>query len=164
MAINNPADLLAFELSACYDGEVKDAALKGEIADQISDGALAQEFRNEQQKCQQKIANVDACFQTLGTSRMDVSCQVMDGVRGEFQQFLAQQPSPQTVEMFAVGSTAKIASYKAAECARLVDKATLLGQPQCAALMQTNLVMTEESAKHFQRIGHDLAARALVRA
>ncbi|MHA6793501.1 YciE/YciF ferroxidase family protein [Pseudonocardia bannensis] len=162
MALSNPADLFLYELSACYDAENKDTRMKGQIAGQIREGTLAQELRNEQTKGQQKIKNLDACFQALGASRQDVPCLAVDGMQSEFQQFMEQQPAPEVFEMYTVGAALKLAAFQSASYKGLVDKAMLMGQTQCAQLLQTNLVQVDESAGHFERLGHEVSQQTLV--
>jgi ferritin-like metal-binding protein YciE len=161
MALNNPTDLFLYELSATYDAENKITQMRGEIAGQVRDETLAQELRNQQAKGQQKVANLDACFQAMGASRQDVPCLAVDGMRAEFQQFMGQQPSPEVLDMCTVGKELKISSFQSATYKGLVDKATLMGQPQCAPLLQTNLVLVDEAAGRFARLGHDISQRAL---
>jgi ferritin-like metal-binding protein YciE len=162
VALNNPADLFMYELSAIYDAETKDTQMKGEIAGQIREGALAQDLRNEQTKGQQKIKNLDGCFQALGAPRQDVPCLAVDGMRAEFQQFMGQQPSPEVLEMYTVGASLKFAAFQSASYQGLVDKAMLMGQNQCAQLLQTNMVQVDESAGHFERLSHEISSKTLV--
>jgi hypothetical protein len=39
-----------------------------------------------------------------------------------------------------------------------------MNQTQCAQILQTNLVMKEESAGHFERISHEMSQRVLTAA
>src|SRR4051812_18807403 len=83
MAINDPADLFLYELSGQYDAEVKSALLLGEIAGQVVDGQLTQLLRVEEQGTQQKLRNLDACFEQLSSTPADVPCASVDGMRAE---------------------------------------------------------------------------------
>lgn len=161
MALNNPADLFLYELSSTYDAETKINQMRGEIAGQVRDETVAQEFRKEQEKGQLKISNLDACFQALGTTRQEIPCLPVDGMRAEFQRLIGQQPSPQVLEMYAVGSELKVASFMSATYKGLVDKAMLMGQTQCAQLLQTNMVQVDETAGRFERLSHDISQRVL---
>ncbi|MCW2904350.1 MAG: hypothetical protein JWO67_6615 [Streptosporangiaceae bacterium] len=161
MAINNPTDLFLYELCATYDAENKITQMRGELAGQIRDESLSQELRNEQAKGQQKISNLDACFQAMGATRQDVPCLAVDGMIAEFNQFIRQEPSPEALDMFTVGKELKISSFQGATYKGLVDKSTLMGQTQCAQHLQTNLVQVDEAAGRFERLGHDISQRAL---
>jgi ferritin-like metal-binding protein YciE len=161
VALNNPTDLFLYELSATHDADSKITRMRGEIAGMVRDESLSQQLRNEQAKGEQKIRNLDACFQALGASRQDVPCLAVDGMVAEFQQFMRQEPSPEVIDMFTVGSELKISSFQSATYKGLVDKATLMGQTQCAQFLQTNLVQVDEAAGCFERLGHDISQRSL---
>ncbi|NJC72115.1 DUF892 family protein [Planosporangium thailandense] len=164
MAISNPKDLLLYEMSGVLDAEKKTAAWKGEIAGQIRNGNVQQMFRAEQQEGQQRIKNLESCFQALGGRPSDVPCLMVDGVRAEAQQFMSQQPSPECLEMFAVGTMMKLSAYGSGAYAGLVDKATSMGQTQCAQILASNLVMKEESVGRLKRISHEMNQRVMATA
>jgi ferritin-like metal-binding protein YciE len=164
MAINSPSDLFLYELSGAYDAEKKATAWKGEIADQIRDSNLQQIIRVEQQEGQQRVKNLEACFQALGTQPRDVSFLHVDGMRAEFQQFMSQQPSPGALEMYTVGSLLKMSHVGIAGYKDLVDKAMTMGQSQCAQILQGNLVMKEEGTGRLERISHEMNRRVMATA
>jgi ferritin-like metal-binding protein YciE len=164
MPINSPADLFMYELSATHDAEKKTAAWKGEIVGQIREGNLQQVIRVGQQESQQKVKNLDSCFQALGTQPRDVPCLAVDGMRADFQQFMSQNPSPETMEMFTAGAMSKASHYGLGSYKSLIDKAMLMGETQCAQLLQTNLVMTEESIGRLDRVGHEMSQRVMATA
>lgn len=161
MAINSPTDLFLYELSVTYDAENKINQMRGEAAGMVRNENLAQELRNEQSKGQQKIANLDSCFQALGASRQDIPCLTVDGMRAEFQQFANQQPSPDVLDMCVVGKELKTSSMMSGTYQGLVDKATLMGQTSCAQFLQSNLVQVDEAKGRVQRLGHDISQQAL---
>jgi ferritin-like metal-binding protein YciE len=164
MAINSPADLFLFELSGMHDAEKKKAAWKGEISGQIREGNLQQVTRVEQQESQQKVKNLESCFQALGTQPRDVPCLAVDGMRADYQQFMSQNPSPETMEMFTVGAMLKASHYGLGSYKSLIDKAMIMGETQCAQLLQTNLVISEESTGRLERIGHEMSQRVMATA
>lgn len=164
MAINSPADLFLYELSGMHDAEKKKAAWKGEIVGQIRDSNLQQAMRVEQQESQNKIKNLEGCFQAMGTQPRDVPCLAVDGMRAEFQQFMSQNPSPETMEMYGVGMMLKASHYGLGSYKGLIDKAMLMGETQCAQMLQTNLVITEESTGRLERIGHEMSQRVMATA
>jgi ferritin-like metal-binding protein YciE len=164
MPIQSPADLFLFELSGMHDAEKKKTAWKGEVVGQIRDTNLQQVMRVEQQEGQQMVKNLESCFQALGTQPRDVPCLAVDGMRADYQQFMSQQPSPETMEMFAVGAMLKGGHYGLGGYKSLVDKAMLMGETQCAQFLQTNLVINEESIGRLERIGHEMSQRVMATA
>jgi ferritin-like metal-binding protein YciE len=164
MAINSPADLFLYELSGMHDAEKKSTAWKGEVAGQVRDTNLSQIMRIEEQEGQQKVKNLQSCFQALGTQPRDVPCLAVDGMRAEYQQFMSQQPSPEALEMYTVGSMLKLSHFGLGSYKGLVDKAMIMGETQCAQILQTNLVRNEESTGRLERISHDMSQRVMATA
>ncbi|MEU8272418.1 DUF892 family protein [Sphaerisporangium sp. NPDC049002] len=161
MAFNNPADLFLYELSAAYDGEIKITEMKEEMAGKVRSTSLSEELRHQVAKGQEKVRNLDVCFQSLGTTPLDVDCLVVDAMRAEFQQFVQRGPAPEVIDMYTVGSELELASYKTAGYKGLVDKAVLMGQTECAHFLQSNLVGEEEARGHFERLSHEVSEATL---
>lgn len=63
--------------------------------------------------------------------------------------------------MFMIGSALKMEHYQIASYRGLVGKAILMGQTECAQLLQSNLVQEQEAASRLERIGHDLSQQVL---
>jgi ferritin-like metal-binding protein YciE len=164
MALNSPADLFVYELSATYDAERKSNQLLGEVVGQVRDGNVAQILSNQQQEGQQKIRNLEACFQTLGTAPQEIACAAVDGMRADFQAFLNHQPVREVFEMYALGAATKLAHFGLASYNGLVDKATLMGESECAQILLTNLVQKQESVGRLERVGHEMGQRVLAAA
>jgi ferritin-like metal-binding protein YciE len=161
MPLNSADDLFVYELAAMYDAEKKTEQIIGEAAGQVTDDGVAGMMRRNQQETQQQIANLEACFDLLGLDTQQIPCAVIDGFRTDYQMFTSQQPSGQVLAMFMIGSALKMEHYQVASYRGLIDKAILMGQTECAQLLQTNLVQEEEAASKLERIGHDLSQQVL---
>ncbi|MET7395905.1 DUF892 family protein [Dactylosporangium sp. NPDC005572] len=159
MALDNPADLFLYELSGMYDAERKSNQMVGEILGHAEHSPLAQILRAQQQQGQQKIQNIETCFAMLEMEPMDVPCMAIDGMRAEFQAFSNQRPSTEAMEIYTVDAETKLAHFGMAGYRGLIDKALLMGEMQCAQILQTNLVQKQENAGTFERISHELGQR-----
>ena len=164
MALNSPADLFLYELSATYDAERRGTRLLGDAIAQVHDGDAAQELRTQEQEGQLKMRNLDACFQVLGTRPQEIPCAAVEGFRTDFQAFTRFEPSPEVLEMYTIGAATKLAHFGLASYRGLVDKAMLMGQTQCAQILQSNLVMKKESTGRLERTGHEMSRRVLASA
>jgi ferritin-like metal-binding protein YciE len=162
MALENPADLFLYELSGMYDAERKGNQLVGEILDRTEQSPLAQILRAQQQQGQQKIQNIETCFAMLEMEPSEVPCATLDGMRAEFQAFADHRPSTEAMEIYAVDAETKLAHFGIAGYRGLIDKALLMGEMQCAQILQTNLVQKQENAGTFERISHELGQRVVM--
>jgi ferritin-like metal-binding protein YciE len=161
MALNSPKDLFLLELSAMYDAEQKIAGMLSEAAGQVPDENLTQMMRKHEQETRQQITNLEQCFQQLGAQPQQVTCAAIDGMRTDYQQVMSMQPSPEILNMFAIGAAMKVEKYESASYKGLVDKAMLMGENQCAQLLQTNLLQEEETAGKLERLSHDMSQRVM---
>jgi ferritin-like metal-binding protein YciE len=164
MALNSPKDLFQYELSGMYDGEQRIAQMLAEVAGQVQDENLAEVLRTHEQETRQQISNLEACFQALGTQPQQVTCAAIEGIRREYEEVVAQQPSPDVLTMFALGGAMKVEHYEIATYRGLVDKAMLMGETQCAQILQTNLVEEEDTAGKLERLSHEMSQRMLATA
>jgi ferritin-like metal-binding protein YciE len=161
MALNSPKDLFQYELSATYDAEQKIAQTLGQVTGQIQDGNLSQMLGTYEQETRQQITNLQQCFQALGTQPQPVTCAAIEGMRKDYEQVASQQPSPDVLTMFVLGAAMKVAHYEIATYRGLADKALLMGETQCAQILQTNLVQEEETAGKLERLSHEMSQRML---
>ena len=161
MALNNPTNLFLYELASMYDAEKKSGQLLGDTAGQVQDGNLSQLLRGQEQESQQKVSNLEACFRAMGMQPQAVPCASIDGMRSEFETFANQQPSPDVWQMYTLGAALRLSHYGIASYRDLVDKAMLLGETECAQMLQSNLVQKEESAGRLERINHEVSQRVL---
>jgi ferritin-like metal-binding protein YciE len=164
MPIDNPSDLFLWELSGAYDAERKTNQMLGDAINDVQDGNIAQLLRIELQETEQKMRNLDACFQDLGASPGDVACLTVDGMRAEYQAFRDQQPVDDAMEMYALGSAMRLAQYGASTYKGLVDMAMLLGEIPSAQILQTNLVQKQDSAGRLERFSHEMSQPILANA
>jgi ferritin-like metal-binding protein YciE len=164
MPIDNPADLFLWELSGAYDAERKSNQLLADAINEVQDGNVGQLLRIELQETEQKLRNLDACFQDLGTSPSDVACLTVDGMRAEYQAFRDQQPVTEAMEMYALGAAMRLAHFGATTYKGLVDKAMLLGEIPSAQILQTNLVQKQDSAGRLERFSHEMSQPILANA
>ena len=161
MALNNPANLFLYELAGMYDAEKKSRQLLGEAVGHVQDNNVAQMLRAQEQESQQKIGNLEACFQAFGVEPQGIPCATVDGMRAEFQAFASQQPSAEVFQMYALSAAMKLSHYGIASYRDLVDKAMLMGETECAQILQSNLVEKEESAGRLERVNHEMSQRVL---
>jgi ferritin-like metal-binding protein YciE len=164
MGLNGPNELFIYELSAMYDAEKKIAELLGQATEQLTDESLAGTFRDHLEETRGQVANLEQCFELLAESPLEISCSAIDGMQQECRAVVAEQPAPEVFAMFLLGTGMKLEHFEVGAYRELVDKALLLGESECALLLQTNLVQEEEMATRLERINHDMSERVLTEA
>jgi ferritin-like metal-binding protein YciE len=162
--LNSPEGLFLYEVSGMYDGEQRIAQMLSEVAGQVQDENLAQMLRTHEQETRRQITNLERCFEALDAEPQQVTCAAIEGIRTEYEEVVAQQPSPDVLTMFVLGSAMKVEHYEIATYRGLVDKAMLMGETECAQILQTNLVEEEETAGKLERLSHEMSQRMLATA
>ena len=161
MPLHGPTELFVYELSAMFDGEKKMAEILEQASTEVDDDRLAALLRAHLQQTQQQADNLQQCFDLLAETPWEVSCAAIDGIRQEYENIRADGPSAEVLAMFLVGSAVKAEHYEIAGYRELVDKALLMGEAECALLLQNNLVQEEETATRLERLNHDMNERVL---
>jgi ferritin-like metal-binding protein YciE len=157
MALNNPTNLFLYELASMYDAERKSEQLLDDTVGQVQDRNLTQLLEGQHPE----VSNLESCFRALGIAPQAVPCAAIDGMRAEFETFANQQPSDEVWQMYMVGAALKMSHFGIAGYKELVDKAMLMGEMECAQMLQTNLVHKEEFAGRLERINHEVNQRML---
>lgn len=164
MALSSPNELFIYELASIYDGERKKAEILAQATEQITDDQLAAMFRAYLDETRRQTDNLEQCFELLAEPVQEVNCLAVDGVREECRDVMALHPSPLVLSMFLLDAAAKLQHMQIAAYRGLINKALLMGESECALLLQTNLVQDEDTATRLERVNHNLSERTLVEA
>lgn len=161
MPLTSPKDLFQFDLSGIYDGERATAALLQEMLAQVQDQTLAQLLHMQQQETRQQMENLERCFELLGSQPQQVACAAIEGIHQTFHEVCRavadKQSAPEMIDLSALAGTMQAEHYQIAAYRALVDKAILLGETECAELLQTNLLQDEETAGTLERVNHEMS-------
>ena len=71
------------------------------------------------------------------------------------------QPSPMMLTMFDLGGAAKTEHYEIASYQGLIDQANLMGQKECAQLLQQNLQPEEAMAQKVVLFSRELGPQVV---
>lgn len=156
MQMRSVKDLFLHELSDIYDGEKTIAQMLPKMAGEVTSDQVKTGIQQHERETQQQIKNLEQCFQILGTQPDRVTCHAVRGLEQEHDTFMKENPPKELLTMFDVGAASKTEHYEIASYRGLVDKANLMGQPECARLLQENLRQEEAMAQKVEQIGHQL--------
>ena len=161
MPLNNATNLFLYELACLYDAERKSGQLLADTVGQVQDSDLVQLLQDNQRESQEKVSNLEACFRAMGIQPQAVPSAAIDGMRSEFETFASQQPSPDVWQMYTLGAAMKLSHLGIASYRELVDKAMLMGETECAQMLQSNLVQKEADAGLLEKMNHQVSQRVL---
>lgn len=154
-------DLFLYELSDLYDGEQKIAQILPQLANEVDNDQVRQGLLEHERETRQQIQNLERCFQILGSQPQTVTCHVVEGLRQAHQSFAQANPPQALLTLFDLGAEAKTEHLEIAAYRGLVEKARLLGQQECARLLEENLQQEEQMAQRVEQLSRQLGQQHL---
>lgn len=156
MAMQNIKQLFQFELGDMYDAEQRIVQMLPQMANECKDGQVKSALQHHEQETRHQIQNLEQCFKAIGTSPQRNTCHAIAGLKQEHDTFLKEQPSENLLTMFDLGGAAKTEHYEIASYKGLIEKANLIGEKDCARLLQENLSQEEQMAQKVEQISRQL--------
>ena len=161
MAINSPKELFLHEMGDIYNAEQMITQILPALAQESENQQAQQAYQTHLQETQHQIQNLEQCFQLLGSQPPKVTCFAVAGLKQEHDNFKKEEsPSPAILTMFDLGAAAKTEHYEIASYQGLIEQATLMGQTQCAQLLQQNLQQEQAMEQRVTQISRQLGQQA----
>ena len=161
MPMQSPMDLFLHELGDIYDAEQRIAQILPQLASESADPQAQQDYQTHLKETQQQIQNLEQVFQVLGAQPQRETCAAIQGLKTEHDTFVKENPSPDILTMFDLGAAAKTEHYEIASYTGLVEKCNLMGQQQCAQLLQQNLQQEQAMLQRVMRDGQQLGQQMI---
>ncbi|MGZ3584276.1 MAG: YciE/YciF ferroxidase family protein [Ktedonobacterales bacterium] len=156
MAMQTAQDLFMFELGDMYDAEQRIVLMLPQLANETDNPQVQQALQQHLKETQQQIQNIEQCFQIFGQRPVRESCMAIQGLKQEHDAFLKENPAPQLLTMFDLGGAFKTEHYEIASYTGLIDKCKLMGQNDCAQLLQQNLQQEQAMAQRVSTLSQQL--------
>jgi ferritin-like metal-binding protein YciE len=163
MPIATPREFFIHELSDAYSAEQQIVKLLPTLVKEADHKELADALTEHERETREQIKNLDQVFKLLGERPEAMVCHGAEGLKKEHDSFIKEEPSPEVLRLFVAGAAAKTEHYEIESYSGLVDMATLLGEDECAKLLEENLKQEEAMAKKAERYEKQLG-KALVSA
>ena len=140
MAINDMNQLLKHELGDLLYAER--TFLKGlkKMSKEISDPMMKERVVKHAAETEQQIEVLGKAFESLGLKPRAEKCDAAIGLKEEHDSFVEEEePSKQMIEAFDLGSGLRIEHYEIAGYRSAIAIAKVLGNNECAKLLEKNL-------------------------
>lgn len=163
MGMQTPQDLFLHELGDMYDAERRILQMLPAMATECDNDQVRQEFQRHEQETKQQAQNLEQCFQALGAKPPQTTCAAIAGMKQEHDSFLKEKPAPEILTMFDLGGASKTEHYEIASYTSLIEQAQLMGQQECARLLQQNLQQEQAMAMTVRQLSQKLGIQAAQR-
>lgn len=156
--IKEPQELFALKLSKVYAAEREILDILGELRKEAQDDELKQRFEHHADETKQQIKNLEQAFEALGEKpQKDTKERVVEGLRGEHNEFMRNGAEPQLVDAYLVAAAIATEHHEIAAYETLITMATAMGEQDIVALLQENLEQERHTLQEAQSAAERLA-------
>ncbi|GAB3137552.1 hypothetical protein GCM10027290_03470 [Micromonospora sonneratiae] len=161
MAVDTPEALFFYELGILRDAEASGGRLLDWICGHIQNSELAQELRRQRTLSDQHQENIVRCLEVLAAAPLETPSTTVEGIRSRLEEFNRLRPSPELLDLFAVGTVIRFMDFSVTSYRSMVDWTMLMGQTECARNLRKNLAQKEEGVEALERLHHRLSREVL---
>ena len=139
MAVNDMNQLLKHELGDLLYAER--TFLKGlkKMSKEISDPMMKERVVAHAAETEEQIEVLGKAFESIGLRPRAEKCDAAIGLKEEHDSFIEDEPSKEMLEAFDLGSGLRIEHYEIAGYKSAIAIAKVLGNNECAKLLEKNL-------------------------
>ncbi|HTE17317.1 MAG TPA: DUF892 family protein [Armatimonadota bacterium] len=152
MALGSVHDLFARDLCVILSGEKTGAQMLPMLGNQPYSEEARSAIQRHERETQEQIRKVEQCLQLLGREAREIPCHTVQGLREDHQAFLDESPSEDLRLIFGLGTAIKMEQHEVAVYSDLLDIARMLGEQECARLLEENLRQEEAMAANVRRM------------
>ena len=124
-----------------------------EQAQSVDRADLKKAFESHQAQTQKQVERLNKCFDEIGEEPEETECKGMAGLIEEFRTFKEEEdPSPDILDIFAVGAATKVEDYEINSYNELIRLAEMMGHTQSIKLLNQNLreeLQTKQKMENF---------------
>ena len=144
-------ELFLHELADILDAERKLVDALGEQAEGAQNPQLQKAFSAHQAQTEKQVQRLEQVFENLGEQPQETECKGLAGLLEELETFKSEEePSPDILDVFAVGAAAKVESYEICAYESLIQMAQDMGHNKAVKLLQQNLKEEQQTLKKMQ--------------
>jgi ferritin-like metal-binding protein YciE len=153
-------ELFEHELKDIYDAESKLSRELEGMAKKAGDEGLVEAYLEHKQQTDGQIKRLEDVFGLVDKKPSREPCHGINGLLKEFKSFVAdEKPSPELLDVFAIGASLKVEHYEIASYKSLIQLAKQAGLGAAVLLLERNLSEELETADKLEVLAERLGAR-----
>lgn len=158
--MTDPQELLKHELGDLLYAERRFLTATKTMARETADPEIKARIEQHVRETEGQIERLERAFEAIGEKAKAEKCPAAIGLREEHDSFKQEEkPSKTLLEAFDLGSGLRVEHYEIAAYRTAITLANVLGQAECARILQESLAEEEEMARFLEKS----APRALKR-
>lgn len=153
MSIPELQRLLVRELADVYAAERLGIEILESIAESADGQDVIDTLHYHVEETRQHIKHLDQIFKILGTKPEETTSIVARAIKTHYESFILQEDlSPGSLTMFGLDTIARFEHFEIASYRALVRKAELMGEADCARLLEDILAHEKQMARAMQEL------------
>jgi ferritin-like metal-binding protein YciE len=153
-------ELFEHELKDIYDAESKLSRELEGMAKKAGDEGLVEAYLEHKQQTDGQIKRLEDVFGLVDKKPSREPCHGINVLLKEFKSFVAdEKPSPELLDVFAIGASLKVEHYEIASYKSLIQLAKQAGLGAAVLLLERNLSEELETADKLEVLAERLGAR-----
>ena len=137
--MDNLHDLFEFKLLGMYAAEKRNLDVLDDAASEAKEPRLRDAFKAHREETRRQVERLETAFDTLGSRPRSVDASVVEGLVEEKRRFLAEDPTPEVMDVFNVGAAIKMEHVEIAAYENLITLAEQLGVSDVVEPLRQNL-------------------------
>jgi ferritin-like metal-binding protein YciE len=152
MAVTELRELLTHELGDLLYAERRFLTATKAMARETSSPDMKARVEEHVRETEGQIQRLEEAFRAIGEKPKAEKCEAAIGLKEEHDSFKSEEkPTKPMLEAFDIGSGLRVEHYEIAAYRSAMAVATALGENECVALLQENLVEEEAMAKFLEK-------------
>ena len=160
--MTEPRDLLKHELADLLYAERRFTTATKAMIRETADPEVKARLERHVEETAVQITRLEKAFEAIGEKAKAEKCEAAIGLREEHDSFKSEEkPSKQILEAFDLGSGLRVEHYEIAAYRTAIAIATVLGEQECASILQESLAEEEAMASFLEQIAPKALAKLL---
>ncbi len=154
-------ELFVHEVNDMLDGEKQLIKALGELEKESGRSELKKAFGNHRKQTEEQARRLEAILDEMGESPKATECKGIYGLIEEKKTFNEEDPSPDLLDIFNVGTASKVEAYEIRAYNSLIDLAAELGLRRATQLLERTLREEQQTLNKLETFSNKLKPRNL---
>jgi ferritin-like metal-binding protein YciE len=159
--MQNAQELFLHELRDMLDAEHRILETLSEQSSESNSTALESAFQSHHEQTQDQIKRLEQCFELTGQEAEETECAGIKGLRKEHDSMIAEDPSPDILDVFNVAAAIKVERYEISSYESLIRLAELMERTKIVRLLKQSLKEEEQTLKKMTTLAEKIKPETL---
>lgn len=143
-------ELLTHELGDLLYAERRFLTATKHLVRENDDPEIKARIEQHVQETETQIGRLEEAFAAIGEKAKAEKCEAAIGLREEHDSFKSERPSREILQAFDLGSGLRVEHYEIAGYRSAIALANVLGETECASILQDSLREEEDMAAFLE--------------